>query len=77
MDITLAAKERIKQIVTTSQSEATNIITQEELPAWRKVRDSILSLIDAQHKDVDAVKIRITSDARNALIYSTILALLP
>ena len=74
-DITVAAKERIKQVVITSPAEATDIITKEELPAWRKVREDILLLIEAQHKDVEAVKSRITTEARSALIYSTILGI--
>ena len=74
-DITLAAKEHIKQVVLTSQPDASAIITKDELPAWRQVRDAILSLIDTQHKDVESVKNRITSDAKNALIYSTVLGI--
>jgi len=74
-DITLAAKERIKQAALTNQAEASAIITKDELPAWRKAREALLGLIDAQQKDVGAVKNRITSDAKNALIYSTILGI--
>jgi methyl-accepting chemotaxis protein len=71
--ITLEAKGRVRELAASSQAAAIKELNEQETPAWRKVREILLQLIDNQKKTVEETKLHIADDARRTFIISLVL----
>jgi methyl-accepting chemotaxis protein len=70
---TSEAKGRVKELAASDQAAAIKELNEKETPAWRKVRETLLKLIDQQKQQVEATKVTIASDARRTFIISLVL----
>jgi len=67
---TLAARQRVLEIVKSNQTEAIKLLNDEETPAWRLTRELLLKAIADIDRATKATKIRITTKASSALMIS-------
>lgn len=73
---TQQAKARVLALATSDQAAAIRVLNEQETPAWRKVREVLLKLIDEQKQAVEATKARIAADARRTFVISLVLGAL-
>ncbi len=71
-----AAKSQVRDLAKTDQAAAIKTLNENETPAWRKVREVLLKLIDEQKQAVEATKARIAADARRTFFISLVLGAL-
>ena len=68
------SKARVRELAASDQAAAIKEINEKETPAWRKVRASLVKLIDQQKAAVEATKTRISNEARNTFIITLALS---
>jgi methyl-accepting chemotaxis protein len=72
----LAARQRVLNVVNTSQSDAIKLLNEDETPVWREARELILNMIVDLEKATQVTKLQIIVKARNALIASVVIGII-
>ena len=71
--LTLQARQRVFDVVSTNQTEAIKLLNDEETPSWRATRELVLKSIADLEATTETTKMRITDKARTALIISLVI----
>jgi methyl-accepting chemotaxis protein len=71
-EATQIAKEKVRSLAKDKQAEAIIALNKEETPNWRKVRETLLKMIDVQRHAVSATRARIADSVKRAWILSLI-----
>lgn len=74
--ITREARKHVFVTVTSNQTEAINLLNEEEIPAWRATRELLLKAIDDFEKATVATKIHIADKAQKALVISLVIGVI-
>jgi methyl-accepting chemotaxis protein len=70
---TLAARQRVLDVVNSNQTEAIKLLNDDETPAWRLTREMLLKAIADLDKATGETKTRITGKAQTSLVISLII----
>lgn len=73
---TVAARQRVLDIMHTNQTEAIKLLNDEETPAWRLTRELLLKTIAELEASTQTTKTLIADKARTALVVSIVLGLI-
>ena len=71
--LTLQARQRVFDVVSTNQTEAIKLLNDEETPSWRATRELVLKSIADLEATTETTKMRITDKAHTALIISLVI----
>jgi methyl-accepting chemotaxis protein len=73
---TLAARQRVLDVVNSNQTEAIKLLNDDETPAWRLTREMLLKSIADLDKATGETKTRITGKAQTSLIISLVIGVI-